>query len=392
MPSPWGEALSILGSYAPQVERDVRGYYDRKRQREIEDEQREQQRKLFQSQMENQGLNRQAAEYRLNDAEYLQTGRDKAEKNFIDYIQDMKDSQRIPEMAAEGPTQQHDRLVRLEALGKKAPSEQLKDYDLISGASFSEPVRSHVNTVMGEEKAQKDAKRAVTLADLNAKNQMALKQFDSGLTSAENRRKEAFDLKMQREKLASDKAMQSMKQKTEKLTYDTGKPMAAESSKTLGQLQLGIEGASTFKDALEKGTANFWDVTLFGNFKNPEAKIAYNKMTEALGRMQSGGAITDDEKKNFNAILADKKSLATERGRNAIVSELGKFINRSNATGDRIYGNANWREFGQSGEASPRTYSGRSSTPTPQSQEEFDALPSGSTYIDPDDGKLYRKR
>jgi hypothetical protein len=27
----------------------------------------------------------------------------------------------------------------------------------------------------------------------------------------------------------------------------------------------------------------------------------------------------------------------------------------------------------------------------PQSQEEFDALPSGAVYIDPDDGILYRK-
>jgi hypothetical protein len=125
-------------------------------------------------------------------------------------------------------------------------------------------------------------------------------------------------------------------------TANDGKPLSTEGSKLLGQLAMGVSGAQTFLNEMSTGDANFWATTTFGQFSNPKANLAVEKMTESLGRMQSGGAITSDEEKRFKRLMANPKLMATAEGRSAIMNELREYIDRSKTQGSLVYGGDGW--------------------------------------------------
>lgn len=132
-------------------------------------------------------------------------------------------------------------------------------------------------------------------------------------------------------------------------TPNEGRPLSSEAAKTLGLISSGLQGAQDFRDALTNGDETFWATTMLGGFSNPKAAIAFEKATESLGRLNSGGAINKEEEKRFKKLVADKKALVTPEGRAAIAEELRNFVERGKSTGDLIYGGSDWQsKFGVS--------------------------------------------
>lgn len=217
MPSVFGSALMTLGERIPQITAQYGSIRDRQRQQEIENEERKRKEALFAQQMKGYGLQQQLQEADISDIAYRQAERETAEKNFLDYVSDRAKIEDIPKMAEAGPSPEHEKLVELEELGGMTPSEQLQKYDLISGSAFSPKVKAGITPILEEESAESAAKRKGVLDTLGTQNKMAMKQFESGLTSAENRRAEAAMLALEREKLASKE-----KTATEKLEASKG--------------------------------------------------------------------------------------------------------------------------------------------------------------------------
>jgi hypothetical protein len=122
------------------------------------------------------------------------------------------------------------------------------------------------------------------------------------------------------------------------------KPMSAEAAKTLGLLASGVSGSQNLLSMLEAGQVNAWDVTAIGQFTNPSVKLAQQNAEEALGRLNSGGAISEEEGKRFQKQISNPLMLATEEGRMAVAENLRLFLSRARATGDAIYGGDGWME------------------------------------------------
>lgn len=198
----------------------------------------------------------------------------------------------------------------------------------------------------GLEQLQDEAQKKAFVDEYHKMSMTASEQEKADIAAAEsehsqNIAKRKMALEEKRIKMDEQKASEALKAKP---NPEQRKPMSDTGAKTLGLISSGIDGAQTFLDALNSGDINFWDTGLLGSFSNPAARIAFDKATESLGRLNSGGAITTDEEKRFNRLIADKKNLVTEGGRKAIASELQKFIQRGRSTGDLIYGGDAWQE------------------------------------------------
>jgi hypothetical protein len=213
MPSAWGEALMALGRGLPAVGQSVDTYNQNKWLKSWEEQEAERKAKEQEMRLKTQDLENRMLSEKLGEVQYQKGEREKAEKNFFEYLQDARDAKNIPQLAAEGPTQQHDRLVRLEEMEKMQPSEQLNEYGLIGGAEYSPKVNSYVSNVLGNEQAKKKAESQLALSNLGYQQDTDMLKLKSQLDSEEERRREAARMALEKEKTGSkSKPVKSLQQ------------------------------------------------------------------------------------------------------------------------------------------------------------------------------------
>lgn len=366
MPSAWGEALMALGRGLPAVGQSVDTYNQNKWLKSWEEQEAERKAKEQEMRLKTQDLENRMLSEKLGEVQYQKGEREKAEKNFFEYLQDARDAKNIPQLAAEGPTQQHDRLVRLEEMEKMQPSEQLSEYGLIGGAEYSPKVNSYVSNVLGNEQAKKKAESQLALANLGYQQDADMLKLKSQLGSEEERRKEAARMALEREKLSSKEKLAEMKKKDDALDPDK------------------IE----FKNAL---------IDQLKTVMNHPAK--YSGLS--VGRVAS---ILPTESRDFKQQMQKLKSMTTLENlkylKGAMSDKDVKFIQEASSALD-LGGSleALDRELNKMYKSATSSFPGNSQSSmnqsigvtTPQTQAEYDALPSGAIYIDPDDGKRYRK-
>ncbi len=115
-----------------------------------------------------------------------------------------------------------------------------------------------------------------------------------------------------------------------------------------------------------------------------KSQIGFGVLQAMRNASKTGGAlgsVSDAEGVRLENNLA---ALEQSQSPEAFASNLQKIIDYTKGTKGRLRN------------AYDQTYGGRAPAaaaqhPTPQTQADFDALPSGALYVDPDDGKTYRK-
>lgn len=81
-----------------------------------------------------------------------------------------------------------------------------------------------------------------------------------------------------------------------------GKPLSAEELKRLDNIQMSMQAVGDVESALNKGYTARPDA-LAGAIGDNQFSEANRRFAESIGRLQSGGAITDDEGKRFLALM-----------------------------------------------------------------------------------------
>lgn len=135
------------------------------------------------------------------------------------------------------------------------------------------------------------------------------------------------------------------------------------------------------------------------------SQLGGNDSNEELRTMQSslaGGSLEPETiRKNFKRFIkakVEKAAVAEEQNRRLQSNgqnDYGGYVKFSTKMLDdkpdwkQLYDYATDKAVAQTGAAGAGA--GAGTIPTPQSQEDFDKLPAGAIYIDPDDGKQYRK-
>ena len=123
-----------------------------------------------------------------------------------------------------------------------------------------------------------------------------------------------------------------------------------------------------------------------GEFATAQNAAGVDKRIQAqYNNILRGERMTPEQREDFvnrGARLYDK---ALE-GYDKTADEFRRIASASNADEAlAVFERATMRDYQVPTETPQEEY------PTPQTQAEFDALPAGSVYIDPDDGKQYRK-
>lgn len=117
-----------------------------------------------------------------------------------------------------------------------------------------------------------------------------------------------------------------------------------------------------------------------------KSQIGFGVLQAMRNASKTGGAlgsVSDSEGIRLENNLA---ALEQSQSPEAFKANLQKIVEYANSTKGRLT-NAYQQTYAGQRQASPAT----ANHPTPQTQADFDALPSGSLYVDPDDGQTYRK-
>ena len=356
MPSVWGDALMALGSSLPKVGQSIDTYQQNKMLRDWQRQEMERRARKDEKDIEMKNL--QLGEMRNTIQE-----REKAEKSFYDYVEDARLAKNIPQIMEAGPSQQHDRLVRAEKTQNMAPTERLKEYGLLSGAAYSPKVQTEVETVLGSEAEKRKAKNDLALSNLGYKQDVAMKKLESQLRSDEERKKEAAKLDLEREKLSSKKKKNA--------TIDPDK--LEFKNALINQLETVMNHPAKYS-GISPGRVTSIFPTESRDFKQQIQKLKSMTTLENLKYLK--GAMSD---KDVKFIQEASTALDLGGSMKALDRELEKMY--KSATSSSSIPQA----------TSKQTSIQSTGTPTPQTQDEYDSLPSGTIYIDPDDGKRYRK-
>lgn len=366
MPSVWGEALMSLGQSLPKIGYAFDEAKEKERKKKIEDEERERENLLFQQALKGQDLQNQINEMRISGMQDIEGKKKEAEKNYLDYLQDYKDSKRIPELTEAGPSPQHERLTKLEEFGGMTPSQQLEEYDLIRGAEYSPGVARKVTGVLKEDQAKKKAENSLKLKSLESESDLNKLLLQSSIGSAENRRKEQARLELEREKMKGRSELE--KQKLE--SKGTVQKKLEFKNKLIEQIQTVMNHPAKYS-GVSFGRLAALGPTESRDFKRQVEKLKSMTTLENLKYLK--GAMSDKDVK-----FIQEASTALDLGgkMEALNRELNKMY--KSVTGGT-------QQTPQEPITQPGGYA------QPQTQEEYDALPSGALFIDPDDGKTYRK-
>lgn len=135
---------------------------------------------------------------------------------------------------------------------------------------------------------------------------------------------------------------------------------------------------------------------VLGNkFKDTQYQLAEGAGRDFLSiilRKDTGAAVTPQEFELYGKVYLpwpgdDKKTVEAKRKRRErALMGIRRGLGTASPLADDID-----RQFDEEKAAQPQEPAAPAGPPTPQTQAEFDALPPGTTYIDPDDGKQYRK-
>lgn len=369
MPSAWGEALIALGRGLPAVGQSIDTYQQNKWLKDWEEKEAERKARAQEMQLKTQDLQNRMLTEKLGEVEYQKGEREKAEKNFIEYLQDAKDARNIPQMMEAGPSPQHERIVRLEELQGMTPTEQLNQYDLVGGAEYSPKVNRYVTDVMAGEQAKKKAQSQLALSNLGYQQDVAMKKLESQLRSGEERKKEAAKLELEKEKLSSKEKLAEMKK-----SEAANDPAKLEFKNALiDQLKTVMDHPAKYS-GISPGRITSIFPTEARDFKQQIQKLKSMTTLENLKYLK--GAMSD---KDVKFIQEASTALDLGGSMEALDRELNKMYKSATSS---------------IGSSEPQTASRVTQTggmPTPQTQAEYDALPSGTIYIDPDDGRRYRK-
>lgn len=118
-----------------------------------------------------------------------------------------------------------------------------------------------------------------------------------------------------------------------------------------------------------------------GLFETIKANIGFEELNRLRQQSKTGGALGQVTERELAFLQAVAGSLDQSQSKQQLTDNLNRLWNEYQKV---IHGEGNF-------ERRPLSFEAQDETPTPQTQEEFDALAPGAEYIDPDDGKRYRK-
>lgn len=188
-------------------------------------------------------------------------------------------------------------------------------------------------------------KRAQQQEDITGAREFEMGKLATQQGFAQDQQDRSFgqQSKLQSQRLSAQERMLGVKADIAEKTREK-KPLSTEAAKVVGLITSGVQGAQTLLNKLESDDLSFWEVTKGGKFVNPEVAIARSQASETLGRLNSGGAINNDELKTFKKLILDDTLMATKEGRKAIADNLRRYIQRGVQTGIDITGDPDFEK------------------------------------------------
>lgn len=383
MASAWGSALTSLSQSLPKFGASISENEADKRRRELED---------LQKQSAMIGLSRLRRED--EQGAYEQEQRTTTAKNLAEYERNMAEMGNVPQMMEAGPMppDQYKRAEELTSFKEMSPLGRLQSKSLISGSAYSPEAKAVVDTELEQQEYTQRAEDKRMAAEDAASLKRELKQADIDAKK---------DLEKQR---AEDRALLLKMNQEFAKTMKEGDPDKKRSEDFNQEQKLRQQFIGTTKDfrsvrdaynrvqASAKNPSAAGDMALIFNYMkilDPGSTVREGEFATA----QNSGSVPTKISNMYNRAINGKRLDDIQRS---------DFLDRSKSLFNaqtKTYEAAKnqYTNIAKAYDLNPENVvSGFDNPPTgemasPTTEEEYNALPSGTTYIDPDDGKKYRK-
>lgn len=383
MASPLGRMLSTFGSSLPGI---AQSFTDKKKQEE--EEKRRSMQTLAES-LRLKQLQREDAQ-----GEYEQGQRTTTAKNLAEYERNMTEMGNVPQMMEAGPMppDQYKRAEELTSFKEMSPLGRLQSKGLVKGSAYSPEAKAVVGTELAQQEYTQRAEDKRAAAEGAASLKRELKQADIDAKK---------DLEKQR---AEDRELLLKMNQEFAKTMKEGDPDKKRSEDFNQEQKLRQQFIGTTKDfrsvrdaynrvqASAKNPSAAGDMALIFNYMkilDPGSTVREGEFATA----QNSGSVPTKISNMYNRAINGKRLDDIQRS---------DFLDRSKSLFNaqtKTYEAAKnqYTNIAKAYDLNPENVvSGFDNPPTgemasPTTEEEYNALPSGTTYIDPDDGKKYRK-